>query len=175
MFGVGRTGGAQQSRSAGRNLSVFTIFLGGLGLCGGAGAAELKIVDVKAYVFLEHGGRLSDDIIGSEPLINAPKGGAPGGDTATALILDLTFAGEKNVSPKYATATVDLTQTNSTGQKVVTHKAFTNFIFDANGAEHKVVLLEGATCAPLAIEIHAGKTSKTARLDFQCDTVRAAN
>jgi hypothetical protein len=140
-----------------------------LALAGGAQAADLKIVDVKAYLFLEHAGKLSDDLVSSgESLIDTPKGGAPGGDTATGLLLDFTFEGDKNASPKYATAIVDLTQTGHSGQRVVTHKAFTNFIFGPDGIEHKAVFLEAATCMPLAIQVHAGKTEKSAKIDFQC-------
>lgn len=159
-------------RSWPRRLVAPTLFLC---LSPGAQAAELRIVDVKAYVFLEHAGKLSDDLLGRQPLVNAPRGGAPGGDTATALLLDFTFKGDRNASPKYATATVDLTQTTHAGERVVTHKGFANFIFGEDGVEHKVVLLEAATCMPIAIEVHAGKTSKSARLNFQCDMTRAPN
>ena len=146
-------------------------------LCMGTGAqaAELKIVDVKAFVFLEHAGKLSDDIIGGPALVDAPRGGAPDGDTATGLFLDFTFEGDKNFSPKYATATVDLTQTNHAGQQIVIHKAFTGFVFGADGIEHKAVFLENATCAPLAVDVHAGKTRKQVKLDFSCTEVRASN
>jgi hypothetical protein len=142
---------------------------------GGGHAAELKIVDVKAYTFLEHAGKLSDDLVGRESLVDAPKGGAPGGDTATGLLVDFTFEGDKNASPKYATATVDLTQTGHAGQQVVTHKAFTHFIFGADGVEHKVVFLESATCMPLSIAVHAGKTEKLVHLDFSCTEAHASN
>ena len=135
----------------------------------GAEAAQLKIVDVKAYAFLEHAGKLSDDLVsGGESVVDAPKGGALGGDTATGLLIDFTFEGDKNASPKYATAVVDLTQTGRSGQPIITHRAFTNFIFGPDGIEHKAVFLEAATCMPLAIQVHAGKTEKTARIDFQC-------
>ena len=145
-----------------------------LALAGAAHAAELKIIDVKAYAFLEHAGKLSDDLIGNDQsLVDAPRGGALGGDTATGVLLDFTFEGDKNASPKYATAVVDLTQTGRSGQQVVTHKAFTNFIFGADGIEHKAVFLEGATCMPLAIQVHAGKTQKTAKLEFSCTEARA--
>jgi len=140
-----------------------------LALAGAAHAAELKIIDVKAYAFLEHAGKLSDDLIGNDQsLVDAPRGGALGGDTATGVLLDFTFEGDKNASPKYATAVVDLTQTGRSGQQVVTHKAFTNFIFGPDGLEHKAVFLEGATCMPLAIQVHAGKSEKSAKLDFHC-------
>ena len=136
-------------------------------LAGGAGAAQLKIIDVKAYAFLEHAGKLSDDLVsGGESLVDAPRGGALGGDTATGLLIDFTFEGDKNASPKYATAVVDLTQTGRSGQAITTHRAFTNFIFGPDGIEHKAVFLEGATCMPLAIQVHAGKTEKSAKLDF---------
>ncbi len=138
-------------------------------------AAELKIVDIKAYAFLEHAGKLSDDLIGGDALVDAPKGGAPGGDTATGVLLDFTFEGDKDASPKYATATVDLTQTGHAGQQVVTHKAFTHFIFGADGVEHKAIYLDSATCMPLAISVHAGKSEKSATLDFSCTEMHAAN
>jgi hypothetical protein len=145
-----------------------------LALAGGAQAADLKIVEVKAYAFLEHAGKLSDDLVGSgEGLVDAPRGGALGGDTATGLLLDFTFEGAKNAAPKNATAVVDLTQTSHSGQQVVTHKAFTNFMFGPDGIEHKAVFLDGAMCMPLAIQVHAGKTQKTAKLDLSCTEVRA--
>jgi hypothetical protein len=145
-----------------------------LAFTGGAEGAELKIVDIRAYAFLEHAGTLSNDLISSdETMVDAPKGGAPGGDTATGLLLDFTFEGDRNASPKYATAIVDLTQTGHSGKQLVTHKAFTNFIFGPDGIEHKAVFLEAATCMPLVIDVHAGKTEKTAKLDFQCTEERA--
>src|SRR5208282_5924149 len=70
-----------------------------LALAGGGHAAELKIVDVKAYAFLEHAGKLSDDLISNDQsLVDAPRGGALGGDTATGVFLDFTFEGDKNAS-----------------------------------------------------------------------------
>lgn len=142
---------------------------------GSANAAELKIVDVKAYAFLEHAGKMSDDLVGGDLITDAPNGGAPGGDTATGLLLDLTFEGDKNASPKYATATVDLTQTRVGGQQVITHKAFSHFIFGPEGVQHKAVFLDGATCMPLKVDVRAGKTQKSVSLAFSCAEVRAAN
>jgi hypothetical protein len=146
-----------------------------LGSAAGAQAADLKIVDIKAYAFLERAGKLSDDLVMSGPLIDAPRGGAPNGDTATGLLLDFTFSGDRNFAPKYATATVDLTQTGRAGQQIVTHKAFTSFIFGDEGVEHKAVFLENATCAPLSVTVHAGKTQKSVKLDFSCAEVHASN
>ena len=146
----------------------------GMVFFGTAQGAELKIADVKAYVFLERAGKLSEDILGAPALVDAPKGGAPGGDTATGVMIDFTFEGDRNFSPKYATATVDLTQTNHMGQQLVTHKAFTGFRFGDDGVEHKAIYLENATCAPISIVVHAGKTEKAIQIDFSCTEVRAS-
>ena len=146
-----------------------------IGGVAGAHAAELRIVDVKAYAFLEHAGKLSDDLVGGDAIADAPRGGGPDGDSATGILLDFIFEGDKNASPKYATATVDLTQTGHEGQQIVTHKAFTHFMFGPDGVQHKAVFLEGATCMPLAVDVHAGKTRKSVKLDFSCTEIRASN
>lgn len=138
-----------------------------------AATSEVKIVDIKAYAFLERAGALSEDLVGGAPLVNAPRGGAPDGDSATALLIDFTFEGDKNASPKDVSATVDLTQTNRAGEKIVTHKVLTDFRFGDDGTVHKAVFMDGATCMPLSIDARAGSTTKSARLDFQCDIVHA--
>lgn len=155
--------------------SFASVFLQTALLASATGAAELRITDIKAYLFLERAGRLSDNVLDGGPFVNVPQGGALGGDTATGVMIDLTFEGQKNAAPKYATATVDLTQGGAGGRQTVTHKAFANFLFGPDGVQHKAIFLDGATCAPLIIDVRAGKTTKSARLDFQCDRVPAAN
>ena len=83
-------------------------------------------------------------------------------------MFDFLFAGEKNSSPKYATATVDITQSSRAGQPIVTHKAFTNFVFGPEGQQHKALMLENATCMPMTVEVHSGKTARAVSLDFSC-------
>ena len=135
---------------------------------GSAAAAELKITDIKAFLYLEHAGKLSDNIVGAPSFQNVAKGGGPDHDPSTGILFDLTFVGDKNAAPKYATATVDVTQSGRSGQQIVTHKAFTNFIFGADGIQHKAFLVENGTCMPIVVEVRAGKTAKNVKLDFQC-------
>ncbi len=144
-------------------------FTAGLAFASGSAvAAELKIVDIKAFLYFEHAGKLSENIVGAPAFENLAKGGGSDHDPATAVLFDLTFVGDKNASPKYATATVDVTQSGHSGQQIVTHKAFTNFIFGADGIQHKAFLMENGTCMPMAVDVHAGKTAKSVRLDFHC-------
>ena len=133
-----------------------------------AAAADIKAEDIQAFLFLEKAGKLSDNIADATPLTDLPRGGAPGDDSATGVLLDFTFSGDKNSRPKYATATVDITQSGYARQPIVTHKAFANFAFGADGVTHKAVYMENATCLTLQIEVHAGKSVKDAKLVFQC-------
>ena len=141
---------------------------GVLVLSASAGAAELKIVDIKASLYLEATGKFSEPLADGAALQNLAKGDGPDHRLASAVLIELTFAGEKNAAPKYATATVDVTQTNHAGQPVVTHKGFTHFVFGPDGLEHKAFLIEDATCMPLQVEVRANKTAKTLRLPFHC-------
>jgi hypothetical protein len=134
---------------------------------------EVKVVDVKAYAYLERAGKLSDNLVGGQALVDAPRGGSLGGDTATAILVDVLFQGDRNASPKDASATVDLTQTTRQGARVVTHKTFAAFAFGDDGVAHKAVFLEGATCMPLTVEVHAGHSVKSARLEARCEAVQA--
>ena len=133
-----------------------------------AEAADLKITNIKASLYLEDSGKFSDPLAEGDALQNLPKGDGPDRRLASGVLIDLTFSGDKNSAPKYATAVVDVTQTNLAGQQVVTHKGFTNFVFGPDGIEHKAFLLENATCMPLQVDVHANKTAKTLRLAFSC-------
>ena len=151
-------------------MRAFSVIMVGVVAAFGApaAAADLRILDVKAYLFLERAGKLSDNVVGGPDLVNLPKGGGPDGDTATGVFIDFLFAGDRNSAPKYATATIDVTQTGKVGQPVVLHKAFANFIFGSTGLVHKALFLENATCASLDVDVQAGKTNKDVKLDFQC-------
>ena len=135
---------------------------------GAARAADVRIIDVKAFLFWEHSGKLSDDIVNLPPFQNLARGEGPNHEAATAVLFDLTFSGEKNATPKYATATVDITQSQLAGRSIVTHKAFSNFVLGADGLQHKALLVENATCSPLALNVHTNKSEKSVQLDFAC-------
>jgi hypothetical protein len=133
-----------------------------------AQAAELRIVDIKASLYLEATGKFSEPLTADAALENLPKGDGPDHRLASAVLIELTFSGEKNAAPKFATATVDVTQTNHSGQASVTHKGFTHFVFGPDGLEHKAFLLEDAACMPLRVEVRANKSAKTLSLPFHC-------
>ena len=69
-------------------------------------AADVRIADIKAFLFLERSGKWSANIVGAPPFADLAKGGGSVGEPATGVFVDLTFSGDKNSTPKFATATV---------------------------------------------------------------------
>jgi len=142
--------------------------LGAALTAGSASAADVRIADIKAFLFLERSGKWSANIVGGPTFADLAKGGGAIGEPATGVFVDLTFSGDKNSAPKFATATVNIAQTGKAGQQIVTHKAFTNFIFGADGVQHKAFFLESATCMPMTIDVKTPKAQKSIKLDFEC-------
>ena len=134
-----------------------------------ASAADVRIAEIRAYLWLERSGKLSANLVGSkEALFNTVVGEGSAGEPASNVLVEIVLAGDKNSAPKYASAIVNLTQSGKGGQKSVTKKGLGGFLFGESGTVHKALFLENATCAPLEIEVKVGKAVKSAKLDFQC-------
>jgi hypothetical protein len=149
---------------------MIRLGLAAAGVCAlgaAAQAADLKIVDIKASLYLEAVGKF-EPLTADAALENLAKGDGPDHRLASAVLIELTFSGEKNAAPKFATATVEVTQTGRSGQASVTHKGFTHFVFGPDGIEHKAFLLEDATCMPLRVEVRANRSAKMLSLPFHC-------
>ena len=130
-------------------------WLAAAGVCvlgAGAQAADLKIVDIKASLYLESTGKFSEPLADAAELENLAKGDGPDRRLASAVLVELTFSGEKNAAPKFATATVDVTQTNHSGQSSVTHKGFTHFVFGPDGQWSDTVVGEGNLKLPAFVQ-----------------------
>ena len=145
----------------------------GLFLCLGAGAAlaaDVKVTDIKGYLFLERSGRLSANIFAAPgPFRNLSTVGGAEGEPASNMLLEFVFSGEKNSAPKYASALINITQSGKNGQKARTTRAFGGFVFGDSGEAHKSLFIENATCMPLEVEVKAGKSVKSVKVDFACD------
>ena len=68
-----------------------------MGLAGsGAEAASLKIVEIKASLFLEATGQFSEPLAEGAALHNLAKGDGPDKRLASGVLIDLTFSGDRN-------------------------------------------------------------------------------
>ena len=139
-----------------------------------ATSGPISLTDVKAQLFLERSGKLSDNIAGAKKTFhNTVLGEGDAGEPADAILITLTFQGDKNTrgSDKLARdmAQVKVTQQSKGGTKMLLNRVYGGFVFGENGLSHKAFIIDNATCAPLEIEAKIGKTRKTAKLDFSCD------
>lgn len=144
-----------------------------LGLSAFPAQAQVAIAEIKAQLFLERSGALSDNLVGrSLALHNTVIGEGDAGEPAEAVLVTLVFTGAKNSksSDKIARdlAAVTVRQKARTGEKILLKRVYGGFLFGESGRFHKVFMLDNATCAPLEIEVKIGRSVRNASLDFRC-------
>jgi hypothetical protein len=151
---------------------IFGAVLAGASIS--SAAAQFAIDDIKVQLFKERAGALSENIANAgRSFVNTTAGTGDVGDPADAMLVTLAFTGPRNskASDKMARdiASVTVTQMAKTGPRIMLKRAYGGFHFGADGRGHKAFWLDGATCAPLEIEVRLGRSRKTAKLDFRCD------
>ncbi len=135
--------------------------------------AQVAVDDVKIQFFLERSGTLSENLVGSKKTFsNSPLGEGDAGEPADAVVVTMIFSGAKNTvsSDKIArdVASVTVTQSAKTGQKILLRRAYAGFRFGETGKIHKAFALDNVTCAPLEVDVKVGKTRKTVKVPFSC-------
>ena len=154
-------------------IKAFVGALLALPLLAGASFAQVAVADIRAQLFLERSGTLSENLVGAnKALHNTPIGEGDAGEPSDTVLVTLSFTGPKNTrsSDKIARdlASVTVKQKTKAGERILLKRAYGGFLFGEAGRVHKAFLLDNATCAPLEIEVKVGRTAKTAKLDFRC-------
>jgi hypothetical protein len=137
-------------------------------------AAQVIAQEVRMQLFLEKSGSFSENIVGLRKIFeNVVTGGSESGEPADAVLVTLVFTGPKNTrsSDKIARdmANITVTQSAKTGPRVLLKRAYGGFQFSGDGRAYRAFLLDGATCAPLEVDVRVGRSRKTAKVDFRCD------
>lgn len=135
--------------------------------------AQVAVDEIRAQLFLERSGKLSENLVGSKKaLFNTVIGEGDAGEPADAILVTLAFTGAKNTksSDKIARdlASITVRQQAKTGERILLRRVYGGFLFGETGRIHKAFLLDNATCAPLEIEVKVGRSRKEAKLDFAC-------
>jgi hypothetical protein len=142
-----------------------------------AAAQEVRIGDIRAHFYLESSGKLSDDVLAqSNPrLMNLPRGEGVFNEPVNTVVFNVTLLGAKNTQPKNATALVNITTTNRTGQKKTETRPLMGFVFGADGRLNRPIVLENITCSKVEIEVKSRGAVKKANLDFECVDPKTAD
>jgi hypothetical protein len=140
-------------------------------------AQEIKLGDVRAHLYLEGSGKLSDDVLTLKDakLTNLPRGEGVFGEPVNTVIINVGLLGAKNSQPKFASAMVNITTTNRTGQKKTETRPLLGLVFNTEGRVNRAVVLENVTCSKVEIEVKTRGASKRANLDFECTDPKTAD
>jgi hypothetical protein len=141
-----------------------------------AEAQEIRLGDLRAHLYLERSGKLSDDLLGMrEPkLKDVPRGEGVFGEPANTLVLNIQLLGAPNTQPKHATALVNITTTNRTGQRRTETRPLMGFVFGEDGRLNRPVVLDNITCAKVEVEVKSRAAVKRAAFDFSCTEPKTA-
>ncbi len=135
-----------------------------------ASAQEIRLGDIKAQLWLEGSGRLSDDVLvmTNPKLADLPRGEGVFGEPANTVVVTVQFLGAKNTQPKHASANVSVITLNRTGQRRMEARPQLGFVFGEGGAVSRAIVLENITCSQVEIEVRVRSQVKRAKLDFSC-------
>jgi hypothetical protein len=173
------TGNQGSLRAQGDELMVKLFVLGGTVLLMSAmpaAAQEIRLGDIRAHVYLERSGRLSDDLLAlkNPRLADLPRGEGEFGEPANMLVLNVTLIGAPNTQPKHASALVNITTTNRTGQRRTETRPLLGFVFGPDGRLNRPIVLDNVTCSKVEVEVKSRAAAKRASLDFSCTEPKTA-
>jgi hypothetical protein len=139
-------------------------------MCGAASAQEVRLGDLRAHLYLERSGKLSDDLLTAKNpnLKDLPRGEGVFGEPANTLVLNVQLMGAPNTQPKHASAMVNITTTNRTGQRKIETRPLLGFVFGEDGRLNRPIVLDNITCSKVEIEVKSRAAAKRATLDFSC-------
>jgi hypothetical protein len=135
-----------------------------------ASAQEIRLGEVKAQLWLEGSGRLSEDVLvmAKPNLANLPRGEGVFAEPVNTVVVTVQFLGAKNTQPKHASANVNVITLNRTGQRRMEARPQLGFVFGESGSVSRAILLENVTCSQVEVEVKLRSQVKRAKLDFSC-------
>jgi hypothetical protein len=141
-----------------------------------AAAQEIRLGDIRAHLYLEQSGRLSDDILAVKGanLADLPRGEGVFGEPVNTVVLNIELLGAPNTQPKHASALVNITTTNRTGQRRTEARPLLGFVFGKDGRINRPIVLDNITCSTVEIEVKARGATKRAALPFSCTEPKTA-
>lgn len=140
-------------------------------------AQDIRIGEIRAHFYLESSGRLSDDVLllKNAKLVNLPRGEGVFGEPVNTIVFNITLLGARNSQPQFASALVNITTTNRTGQKRTETRPLLGFVFGADGTVNRPIVLENVTCSKVEIEVKTKGATKSAALGFECQDPKTAD
>jgi hypothetical protein len=147
------------------------------GLMSPAVAQDIRVGDLRAHFYLETTGKLSEDVLTQKglKLYNMPRGEGIFSEPVNTVVFNVQLLGAKNSQPKFASALVNITTTNRTGQKKLETRPLLGFVFGEDGKVNRPIVLDNVTCSKVEIEVKAKGASRRASLDFECNDPKAAD
>jgi hypothetical protein len=124
------------------------------------------VADIHAYLFYEHTGTWSKDIIGTEAFVlwNTLIGGGDVQEPANSFLVDIEFHRSKDVKADYFLVVTE----RDSGKTIYTEK-FKLGLFGDKNVWHKAAFIRDHVCAPLRVTVRSKEQSlRSEEINFRC-------
>jgi hypothetical protein len=153
-----------------RNGGRLAIAAGFLAISGHAATAQTATIeDVRAQLFYEYSGALSDDLTKRKDLAlwNTMIGEGDGKQPANSFLVSVAVKGQPETFDKAAALTITVTEDKR--KRKIAEKAFSGILFGPEGKVVKAIFVMDQVCVPLTItaKLKSG-ASKSVSLPFKC-------
>ena len=147
--------------------ALAVVTLASVSCAGPVAAQAVRVDEIRAHVFYNRSGTLSDDILKTKPaLFNIMIGAGDLKETADSVLVVVALKG-----PPYGfdqSETIMVTITDEKTKKKVVERKFNGFLFDDKGRLVKPIFLENKVCAPLRVVAKGKGGEKTVTIPFMC-------
>jgi len=135
-----------------------------------AGAADAFSLDrVRAHLFYERSGTLSDDVVGNGGLFNTVIGEGWASEPASDVLVVVELTGPAGEGVTETPLVIEV-EANRDGWQTVARRSF-DFLYTVPGQSPRVaraVWVQDTTCSPLRIRVSHGTDRMSAEVPFNC-------
>ena len=131
-----------------------------------AAAQSLRVEQIRVQLFLEHSGKLSDDLIRTKPTLwNTLAGEGEAGEPASSFLISIVVTGKESRNDA-----VVVRVTNSKSKKTLVSRRFTSLAWreDDRSQAVKAIFVEDRLCAPIRIVARTRSSQKIVDVPFEC-------
>ncbi len=135
-----------------------------------ASAQATRVEAIRAHLFYERTGVLSDDLIANEPaLFNVIIGGGDVKEPANAVVIAIVLGGRKDSYDDDTAVTVTVTAKGRDGKiRQLAKRSIKGLLFGAEGRLVKPIFIEDGVCAPMTVTAAAKAGSRSVTIPFMC-------
>lgn len=133
-------------------------------------AQATRVEAIRAHLFYERTGTLSDDLVTTSPaLFNVTIGAGDVKEPANAVVVAVVLAGRNDSYDEDTAVTVTVTAKGRDGKvRQLAKRSIKGLLFGAEGRVVKPIFVDDGTCAPMTVTAATKAGGRSVTIPFMC-------